>query len=62
MSETNTYGVSLSRIAELSVGDEILIGPDFYATITEVRDRGFEIQTEYGAVMRVSADAIESIP
>ncbi len=59
---SRTYGVPLARIAELSAGDEILIGPDFYATITEVRERGFEIETEYCAVMRVSADAIESIP
>ena len=62
MSDSNTYGVPLTRIAALAVGDEVLIGPDFYATITEVRDRGFEIETEYGDVMRVSADAIESIP
>jgi preprotein translocase subunit YajC len=60
--EFNRNGVPRSRIAELAVGDEILIGPDFHATILAVRDGKFDIETEYGRLMRITAAAIEAIP
>lgn len=62
MSDLNANGVPLSRIADLAVGDEVLIGPDFYAEITAVEERTFTVCTEYGGVMRISPDAITSVP
>lgn len=62
MADTNQHGIPLSRIDELAAGDEILIGPDFYAEILAVRDGGYlEICTEYGDAMRVHVDAVEAI-
>lgn len=60
--EVNMHGVPRSRIAELTVGDEILIGPDFHATILAVRDGKFDIETEYGRLIRITASAIEALP
>ena len=62
MAEANPHGVPLARIAALGVGDEVLIGPDFYATIVEVKSNGFVVCTEYGSAMGVTAAAIEAIP
>ena len=62
MAGINPSGVPLSRIAQLSVDDEVLIGPDFYATIESVEDNSLVVRTEYGAVMRITAAAIQAIP
>jgi len=60
--DCNENGVPRSRIAELAVDDEILIGPDFYATITAVHDGKFDIVNEYGRLMRINPAAIWAIP
>jgi preprotein translocase subunit YajC len=57
----NPAGVPYSRIAQLTTGAEILIGPDFYAEVTAVEAHTFTIRTEYGSVMRISPDAIHAI-
>ena len=62
MAALNPSGVPLSRIAQLSVDDEVLIRPDFYATIESVEDNSLVVRTEYGAVMRITAAAIQAIP
>lgn len=59
--ELNPSGVPYSRIAQLRVGDEILIGSDFYAEITTIEASTFVVRTEYGAVMRISPDAIHAL-
>lgn len=59
--ELNPAGVPYSRIAQLAAGDEILIGPDFYAEITAVEAHTFVVRTEYGSVMRISPAAIHAI-
>lgn len=60
--DCNENGVPRSRIAELAVGDEILIGPDFYATITVVHDGKFDIVNEHGRLMRINPAAIWALP
>jgi hypothetical protein len=60
--DLNENGVPRSRIAELAVGDEILIGPDFYATITVVHDGKFDIVNEHGRSMRINPAAIWALP
>jgi hypothetical protein len=60
--DCNENGVPRSRIAELAVGDEILIGPDFYATITVVHDGKFDIVNEHGRPMRINPAAIWALP
>lgn len=61
MSDTNSCGVLLSRIAELKPGDEILLGHDFYAEIEAVEGTSFVVRTEYGRVMRITRDAITAV-
>ena len=62
MADLNPSGIPLSRIAQLSAGDEVLIGPDFYATITAAQENSFVVRTEYGSVMRITAAAIQALP
>mgnify|MGYP000983347354 CR=1 FL=1 len=62
MADRSPSGIPLSRIAQLTAGDDVLIGPDFYATITSVEQNSFVVRTEYGAVMRITAAAIHALP
>lgn len=61
MAGTNPNGIPLAQIEKLAPGDEILIGPDFHAEIKAVHDGRFDIVTEYGTPMRITAAAIEGI-
>lgn len=62
MSPQNPAGVAYSRIGQLEVGDEVLLGPDFYAEIEMVEATSFIVRTEYGRILRITPDAITAIP